>query len=560
MPKRFKCSFCEEYFSSNHLKIHLNIKHKIQREGSSFSCNIDKCNRSFASSKTLNVHVKSKHLNKSNFLPINEQASTNTITPKSQHKDDFSSWNNEMMEIENDTINTVQSNFERENKSLECNTNQRTNETLIEDPANISDQLLSSLSTTELFESALSLISRFNFNFSLTRSQIQDVVSSFDKFLNSGFMNNLKLLILLNTKNNMADAIGHKFNSLQKVFSELNTEHKRFSFLEEQKLLIEPVPVQFGSITREKNGTEVPTIVTGQMIPLDKVLKTFFEMPEVFDKTFAYYAELRENKTKISNVVQTEFWQNIIDKSPDKVIFPLSLYEDGFETGNPLGPNAGKHKLNGVYASVACLPPEYISQLNNIFLLQLYHSADLYDFSRKVIFNDIIILLKKLESEGIVLSLPGSQFIKLHFQVVYIRGDNLGLNGILGFVESFTANFFCRICKVRKSEAKRLCVPKNNKLRDKKNYEKDVNKMNPKETGIKEPCVFNSLNNFHVTRNKSVDPMHDIPEGMCRDEMVPIINHCIKKKYFTLKTLNHRLIYISFHDFENRPPVISKND
>ena len=55
--------------------------------------------------------------------------------------------------------------------------------------------------------------------------------------------------------------------------------------------------------------------------------------------------------------------------------------------------------------------------------------------------------------------------------------------------------------------------------------------------------------------------MHDILEGICRIEMFNIIKHCLKDaKYFSLKTLNHRLTFFRLKNSENRPPLISAND
>ena len=60
------------------------------------------------------------------------------------------------------------------------------------------------------------------------------------------------------------------------------------------------------------------------------------------------------------------------------------------------------------------------------------------------------------------------------FQLVLIIGDNLGFNSVCGFVESFEANMYCRICKMSSKECARACVEDKSKLRDEENYEKDL--------------------------------------------------------------------------------------
>lgn len=42
--------------------------------------------------------------------------------------------------------------------------------------------------------------------------------------------------------------------------------------------------------------------------------------------------------------------------------------------------------------------------------------------------------------------------IRIYFALGLLLGDNLGLNGILGFVESFNAYYSCRLCKAFKNE------------------------------------------------------------------------------------------------------------
>lgn len=39
-----------------------------------------------------------------------------------------------------------------------------------------------------------------------------------------------------------------------------------------------------------------------------------------------------------------------------------------------------------------------------------------------------------------------NEVIRVYFPLLLIAGDNLGLNSLLGFSESFSADYFCRLC------------------------------------------------------------------------------------------------------------------
>jgi hypothetical protein len=58
------------------------------------------------------------------------------------------------------------------------------------------------------------------------------------------------------------------------------------------------------------------------------------------------------------------------------------LYYDDFQVNNPLGSHAGAQKLGAVYVSLACLPPELFSLIDNIFLLSLFKTDDLNTFGK----------------------------------------------------------------------------------------------------------------------------------------------------------------------------------
>ena len=88
-----------------------------------------------------------------------------------------------------------------------------------------------------------------------------------------------------------------------------------------------------------------------------------------------------------------------------------------------------------------------------------------------------------METEGITInSTQGPQHF--YFVTGLILGDNLGLNGMLDFVESFSANYFCRFCKMSKTDSQSTTTILPEMLRDKINYETDLMINDYSMTGI----------------------------------------------------------------------------
>lgn len=45
----------------------------------------------------------------------------------------------------------------------------------------------------------------------------------------------------------------------------------------------------------------------------------------------------------------------------------------------------------------------------------------------------------------------GEKSHQIYLSLALLLGDNLGLNQMLGFVQSFRANYFCRFCKTNRT-------------------------------------------------------------------------------------------------------------
>ncbi len=120
-------------------------------------------------------------------------------------------------------------------------------------------------------------------------------------------------------------------------------------------------------------------------------------------------------------------------------------------------------------------------------------------------------------------------------------GYNLGLNSILGYTESFSANSECQICRIHKEVLWEQTVEDLSLMCDKVDYYSDLLLNNLPETGIKRECSFNKLKFDHVTDNITPDVMHDILEGVGGNEIKLVLDSLIEQKLMTLEQLNYRL-------------------
>lgn len=175
---------------------------------------------------------------------------------------------------------------------------------------------------------------------------------------------------------------------------------------------------------------------------------------------------LYDNKV-YTNVCDGTIWNSIRQYYDGQIVIPLFLYYDDFETGNPLGTAAGIYKVGALYGSIATLPPQYASSLENIFLIQLIYSSDKTHFGNAKCFNSF------LSNTGIVICHKNCE-IKVYFVVVGLLGDNLGLNSLLGFNASFISEYFCRICRAPKSVTCCAKLKDKNLLRTFQNYAQDI--------------------------------------------------------------------------------------
>lgn len=394
-------------------------------------------------------------------------------------------------------------------------------------------------------------------------SVIKDITSFLCDTLNPDKI--IKALKLAPLKSDVVNAVDTMLKAIANPFSGLSSEYLRMKYFQSTGDYIPPETYIIDSrVERTVTGGAVKgkmQNVTGQFIPLRKTLKKFFELPDALSSTLKYMNNLNASDV-VSNLIQCEKWQTIKTQfyRPHDIAIPIIIYYDDWEPNNALGPHS--EKIGCVYANLPALPEECQSKLENIFEVLIFNADDRKSYGNKKIFQPLVEELQYLEKEGILINTPEGEE-KVYFPTVLLIGDNLGVNGMCGFVESFSAKYMCRFCKATKRMTESMTIEDPTYLRDSVNYATDVALNDFRKTGIKEEFVFKDVKSlgYDIPNAFAVDCMHDGPEGIAHYTMIPILKHLLELDPLSLETLNSRMYMFDYgQDANNKPPSVTREN
>ncbi|CAG9763573.1 unnamed protein product [Ceutorhynchus assimilis] len=308
----------------------------------------------------------------------------------------------------------------------------------------------------KLVENIVRFLSNLYISGSIPRKSIQDVIMGVQNLLVEPLtIFEIFVQNTLDITNAEKVQVKRYFQELHTLFNNLDSEYLRFKFLQKRSLFIVPTEIVVGqSLEFSQKNNSTRKNYMAQFVPISLALEKLFSLPNIYKDTVNYINELQK-ESKVYNNVQTLFWKEKCRYFDNNNVFPLLIYFDEFEIGNPLGSHAGIHKFGAIYYSIPCIPPVFQSSLENIFIAMLFHSSDLKRFGEHILFTKLVDELNSLENNGIVIKLPEER--KVYFCVTLILGDNLGVNTVLGFQQRFTSNFFCRFCKTSRCDTQTLC-------------------------------------------------------------------------------------------------------
>lgn len=402
----------------------------------------------------------------------------------------------------------------------------------------------------------------------LTKKNVQTFCTKLESIANAKPVHQIhnKIISLIKKSNMDSDEVKEIESCLQLLtvpLYDINTDFKRTSYFKKVDTLLD-----FHSFTifnlpkKNSKGFEEQTPCKAYYFKIEEILKKFFSLPNVYQTVIDFMdtADI-ENENVLSSYLTSENWKNKKKHFAGKRVVPLALYMDDFEPNNVIGSHSTLYKIGGVYISIPALPLSLATQIKNIFVASLHFSddraIDRQEYGLTNILRPVIESLKSLSENGIDIELPNGATEKLYFCLAYIHGDNLGLNEILGFRRSFRCDYYCRVCKASKKECWKLCKEVPELLRNRENYENDLLTNDVKKTGIESKCCLHDSDLlFDVTENCVLDAMHDLLEGVCKYDVAYILlDMIVKKKYFSVETLNYRMEYFDYghNDSSNKP-------
>lgn len=545
---KINCFVCSEAMQNSTLyRNHLKAMHENVIITNDFICINCDITRKFSNNNSFWKHVKNHFRSKPNFMLPQNVVQTNTQNGAEDIIDELD---------EPDDIEMVDENQVQVDPRVDPN-----------------DDNGILLYNDFLREQTIKFLGKLNENYAFPRNLIDTIINETTSFLSGGTIQQIKEYI--NSKlgengidGNSVNSILQMLDSLEDPFDEFSTEYKRLKFFKEQGTFIDPTVYYIGNrietVVVNCQSILKPVEVFAMCIPMRQTLKLFFQIDGMLEKTLSYIEKLKnEPDDYISNIINSVYWKTKLERlnfRTNQLVFPIIFFNDDFEPNNPLGSHAGVHKLGGSYFSVAVLPPELKSKLENIFLAGFYYSSDKKNFSsNESVFKPFVEEINYLTVNGVDIDVNGRTF-KIYFVLALIVGDNLGVNSMLGFSEGFMASHFCRFCLVHKDECQHQSEESLTELRKIEEYELDC-ASTFQDSGIDAHSSFNQIIGFHVYDNPSVDYMHDILEGIVQYELALILNYFIvDKKYFTLEVLNDRINnfnYSAFSSSVNKPPSIS---
>lgn len=266
----------------------------------------------------------------------------------------------------------------------------------------------------------------------------------------------------------------------------------------------------------------------------------------------------KSNDNVIRNFTDGLRYQQMSLWSSSGLPIQIKLYQDDIEVANALGANSGIYKLTMYYFTIMNLPPQYHALLSHHHLVCVAMASDVKVLGHNSVTKFMVEELSLLE-HGVFMN-----GVNVFGTLVALAGDNLGLNGIIGMVESFSATYYCRFCMLQKSSCQEniSCRCANQARRTEELHSQHVEELDYRKTGVARTCVLDQLTHFKAISSFTPDIMHDILEGIVKLEMTLILESIITQKLLSLEDINQYMDTFDYgcNDSKNQPRLLARSN
>lgn len=526
----FNCS--RTFIKVTSLKAHISRDHnKFQSYGFqslSYQCSLDACKRHCASKNELIKHLQD-HIRKNEVITCPFEK----CNLKFRNRSTFSSHLTRKHTPQHATIYTSSTQFEESTdniglfeKSVACS-NQAEN-----------IEISSSAVENRLGLLCLKLMSKHHlpaFVIDIILNEIKDIHELCNESLLQKLRTQLKKVKEIEEAhiNEIENLVTN--NLLSDVLSGngvLRSDNQRRLYFKQNFYYVEPVEYMLG-----KN--KYNRVCTFHYVPIIKSILTLISNKSVVKQL--------ENPLATNNKTLSDFQDGTIyatNKFFQSSTLKILLFQDSFESVNPLGSGKTKHKILAIYYTLGNIYPWFRSKVEPLQLILLCRQKDFEYFGHEAVFRPLIEDLKLLE-DGI-----NDKGKLIQGSLFAIMGDNLGSHCIGGFTENFSSALHsCRYCLVHKrdmfSENFHL---KHFEPRNKENYNNTLQVISDSNihnlNGIKFNSIFNELKHFHVCQ-PGLPPClgHDLFEGVIAFDLFLFVKRLVEEKHISsIDVVNRRII------------------
>ena len=130
----------------------------------------------------------------------------------------------------------------------------------------------------------------------------------------------------------------------------------------------------------------------------------------------------------------------------------IQIFYDDMGTVNPLHGNSKLHNVESFYYTIKNLPSAFNSCFANVHLLALCYAHDHKVYGFDPIQQKLVTEMKHLGNTGFSGMFPIIGERQIFVGVCHFACDNLALNSIFGFIESFSCDYLCTLCLAKLDE------------------------------------------------------------------------------------------------------------